>query len=106
MVQVLSETGGPEQSEWVKPLAQMQRHWLFFTTVVPPFWQGWELEQVGAVIMPEAAFERGMTTRVIGMTTAAAMRRRRMIIRRITAHSGIPQHRRRKGGLSSEREEL
>ena len=51
-----------------------------------------------------AALDLGMTTRVIGITTAATTRRTRMIMRRMNAHKGIPQQR-RLVILSSEREE-
>ena len=105
VVQVPSETGAVEQSEWVKPFAQMQRHWLLLTTLVPPFLHGLDFWHEETELTLEAALDLGITTRVMGMTTAAAISRSRIMIRRMKAHSGIPQQRRRGGGRSSEREE-
>lgn len=84
---------GVLQMDPVKPLAQMQRHCLLITTLVPPCPQAlldWQSERLGPLFL--CCF--GRTIRVIGIMTAAAISRSTIMRRRMNAHIGKPQHRR------------
>ena len=90
---VQAMSAGLVHFEPVNPLAQTQRQALLTKTLVPPFLHGFELLQAEmSAEVPPLLFFLGKTIRVIGMTTAAAMRRRSMMQRRTKAQIGIPQH--------------
>ena len=98
-------SAGRVQVEPVKPLEQTHRQEPEMKTLIPSWEQGAvELQEMLAEASDTFLF--GRTIKVTGMTTAAAMRRMRMIVRRAKAQMGIPQHLRERSFSSYEVSDL
>ena len=99
-----SDVGGCVHVEPVKPLTQIQPQWLPTTRIEPPFAHGCVDRQLAMETAPCVVLlsERGMTMRMMGMTTAAAAKRRRTSKSKTNAQIGKPQHLRRGFGFSEE----